>query len=275
MQLHELLQVLMRDQRHRAKFLPGDYIVIYNIFKRRLESASQMSLIIKDVQVETVQSTTEWTFVRVYAGKNYGTGEATAAPGLKASEPTLRKLLVGEDALKLNRIEEKLRHASLFAGSSFYPLISATNIALYDLIGKHVNLPVWRLLGGDRDEIRVYVDLHAGEEFGATNALLTPVKLDSTGKRALKGEAALSDHPVMGRLAREEFGELFTPEAYSASCQEGCRGGLPADQVRPRHPNPVHGRVQQAERPGDSEGGRLHGRDSRRGPDRRSATMSS
>jgi L-alanine-DL-glutamate epimerase-like enolase superfamily enzyme len=184
-----------------------------------------LSLVIKDVQVETVQSTTEWTFVRVHAGKEYGTGEATAAPGLKASEPTLRKLLVGEDAMKINRIEEKLRHASLFAGSSFYPLISATNIALYDLIGKKVNLPVWRLLGGDRDEIRVYVDLHAGEEFGATNALLTPVKLDSTGKRAVAGESALSDHPVMGRLAREEFGDLFTPEAYSRAAKRAVKEG--------------------------------------------------
>ena len=36
-----------------------------------------MSLIIKDVQVETVQSVFEWTFVRVYAGDNYGTGEGT------------------------------------------------------------------------------------------------------------------------------------------------------------------------------------------------------
>lgn len=184
-----------------------------------------MSLLIKDVQVETVQSTTEWTFARIYAGEEYGTGEATAAPGLKASEPTLRKLLVGEDAMKINRIEEKLRHASLFAGSSFYPLISATNIALYDLIGKKVNLPVWRLLGGDRDAIRVYVDLHAGEEFGATNSLLTPVKLDSTGKRAAVGESALSDHPVMGRLAREEFGDLFTPESYSRAAKRAVKEG--------------------------------------------------
>jgi gluconate/galactonate dehydratase len=184
-----------------------------------------MSLIIRDVQVETIQSTTEWTFVRIHAGDLYGTGEATAAPGLKAPEATLRKLLVGEDALRRTRIEEKLRHASLFAGSSFYPLMSAVDIALYDLIGKHVNLPVWRLLGGDRDEIRIYVDLHAGEEFGATNSLLTPIKLDSTGKRAQKGEAAIAGHPVMGRLAREEFGDLFTPEAYTRAAKRAVKEG--------------------------------------------------
>lgn len=184
-----------------------------------------MSLIIKDVQVETIQSTTEWTLVRVYAGETYGTGEATAAPGLKASEVAVRKLLVGEDAFKLNRIEEKLRHATLFAGSGVYPLLSGINIALYDLLGKHLNLPVWRLLGGDREEIRVYVDLHAGEEFGATNALLTPVKMDSTGRRGVPGEAGLSGHPVMGRLSNEEFGELFTPEAYSRAAKKAVREG--------------------------------------------------
>jgi gluconate/galactonate dehydratase len=184
-----------------------------------------LSLIIKDVQVETIQSTFEWTFVRIYAGDIYGTGEATAAPGLKASEVAIKKLLVGEDAFKLNRIEEKLRHATLFAGSTVYALLSGINIALHDLLGKHLNLPVWRLIGGDRDKVKVYVDLHAGEGFSAHTSLLTPVTLDSTGMRGVGGEGGLSDHPLMGRLAKEEFGELFTPEAYSKAAKEAVNAG--------------------------------------------------
>ncbi len=187
-----------------------------------------MALAIRDVQVETIQSTAEWTFVRIYAGELYGTGEATPAPGLKASEESLRKLLVGEDAFKTNRIEEKLRHASLFAGSSFYPLISATNVALYDLIGKHTNLPVWRIIGGDREEIRVYSDLHAGVEFGATNALLLPVELDSTGARGKKGASAISGQPVMGRLAKEKWGNDFSPDAYASRAKKVADEGYTA-----------------------------------------------
>jgi L-alanine-DL-glutamate epimerase-like enolase superfamily enzyme len=39
------------------------------------------------------------------------------------------------------------------------------------------------------------------------------------------GESALSDHPVMGRLAREEFGDLFTPEAYSRAAKRAVKEG--------------------------------------------------
>lgn len=106
-----------------------------------------MALKITEVKVETVLTMFEWTFVRVYAGDLYRTGEAGPSPALKGSEALLRKLLVGEDPMKINRIEEKLRHASLYAGTSFFHIISAVNIALLDLVSKWVNLLLWRFLG--------------------------------------------------------------------------------------------------------------------------------
>ena len=186
-----------------------------------------MSLNITNVEVETVQSMFEWTFVRVYAGDLYGTGEANPAPGLKDSEESVRKLLVGEDAFKRSRIEEKLKHASLYAGTSFYNIISAVDMALYDLIGKHANLPVWRLLGGDREDIRVYVDAHAGSGFEIINSLLIPFK--HTKRDWRQGERMeLEDNAIMGRLAEEKWDKIYTPEGYVKRAKEMMKFGYTA-----------------------------------------------
>ncbi|MFP3196504.1 MAG: hypothetical protein RXQ74_06505 [Caldivirga sp.] len=64
---------------------------------------------ITDLKVATVQANFEWTFVRVYAGDLYGTGEAGPAPGLKDMGQRFKRLLLGEDALKIRRIEQKVR----------------------------------------------------------------------------------------------------------------------------------------------------------------------
>jgi L-alanine-DL-glutamate epimerase-like enolase superfamily enzyme len=132
---------------------------------------------ITDLKVATVQANFEWTFVRVYAGDLYGTGEAGPAPGLKDMGQRFKRLLLGEDALKIRRIEQKVRWATLHAGTTTYHLASAINIALYDLVGKYLNVPIWRLLGGYRDEVRVYVDAHGGKGLEAMNSLLLPEQL--------------------------------------------------------------------------------------------------
>jgi len=77
-----------------------------------------MELRISDLRVFTVQANFEWTFVRVYSGDYYGTGEAGPAPGLMGMVNGFRRLLVGEDAFKVNRIVEKLRYATLYSGTT-------------------------------------------------------------------------------------------------------------------------------------------------------------
>lgn len=99
-------------------------------------------------KAQSVQANFEWTFVKIYAGDLYGVGEAGHAPGLVNMLPSFRELLVGEDALKIRRIEQKLRWATHYSGTTTYHFISAINIALYDLVGKFLNMPIWRLLGG-------------------------------------------------------------------------------------------------------------------------------
>ncbi len=109
-----------------------------------------MELRITDIRAQSVQANFEWTFVKIYAGGFIwgGWGGAGHAPGLVNMLPSFRELLVGEDALKIRRIEQKLRWATHYSGTTTYHFISAINIALYDLVGKFLNMPIWRLLGG-------------------------------------------------------------------------------------------------------------------------------
>ncbi|MFB6491373.1 MAG: mandelate racemase/muconate lactonizing enzyme family protein [Thermoproteus sp. AZ2] len=175
-----------------------------------------MELRITDLKAATVQANFEWTFVRVYAGELYGVGEAGPAPGLKGMEQHFKRLLVGEDAFKINRIEQKLRWAALYAGTTTYHMISAINMAIYDLIGKYLNLPVWRLLGGDRTEVRVYVDAHGGKGLEAMNSLLTPTELPWLKESEVESGRLISlNNPIHGRLSQERWNEDYSPKAYA------------------------------------------------------------
>jgi galactonate dehydratase len=115
-----------------------------------------------------------WTFVRIYTDEGVvGTGECNSGgPGFsgfatKIAILAMKPLLVGEDPFNVNKIYEKIRRHGRYGGSSHAPLIFAlTGIdnALYDIAGKALGVPVYKLLGGKfRDKIRLYADCHAGE----------------------------------------------------------------------------------------------------------------
>ncbi len=115
-----------------------------------------------------------WTFVRIYTDEGIiGTGECNSGgPGFsgfatKHAILAMKHLLIGEDPFNINMLYEKLRRRGRYGGSSEAPLIFAlTGIdnALYDIVGKALDVPVYKLLGGKfRDKIRLYADCHAGE----------------------------------------------------------------------------------------------------------------
>lgn len=69
------------------------------------------------------------------------------------------RFVVGEDARNLNRIWDELFRASLPYGRKGLPLmaISAVDLAIWDLVGKVREEPVYNLIGGlSRDEISFY-----------------------------------------------------------------------------------------------------------------------
>ncbi len=114
-----------------------------------------------------------WTFVRVYTDEGIiGTGECNSAGAsasgfaTKESVLALKPLLVGQDPTNIGLLYETMRRSGRYGGTSSAPVIFAiTGIenALYDIAGKALGVPVYKLLGGKfRDRLRLYADCHAG-----------------------------------------------------------------------------------------------------------------
>ena len=76
----------------------------------------------------------------------------------------LSRYLVGRDALLIEDHNEKLYRDSFWVGGPLHATaISAVDAALWDLQGKALGVPVWRLLGGPtRDSVPVYCHCPAG-----------------------------------------------------------------------------------------------------------------
>lgn len=128
---------------------------------------------IKITGIETLVVNAEmrnWIFVKVLTNQPglYGWGEASLNWKTRAVVGTvqdLETLLIGRDP---RDIEQCLRAMNKF---SYYRLgiIGATAIsgiehALWDIFGKSLGVPVWRLLGGQvRDKVRLYTHLGLGQ----------------------------------------------------------------------------------------------------------------
>jgi L-alanine-DL-glutamate epimerase-like enolase superfamily enzyme len=149
-----------------------------------------------------------WTFVRVYTDEGIvGTGEcnsASAASGFAVKEAimALKPMLIGKDPMKTGPLYEMMRRRGRYGGTSSPPIIFAiTGIenALYDITGKALGVPVYKLLGGAyRDKIRLYADLHAGDEETAEAYAEKAVEvIEEEGYSAVKFDV---DHTGVGKL---------------------------------------------------------------------------
>src|SRR5690349_1906106 len=115
---------------------------------------------ITDVRTAQVRVHGPQTHVRVYTDQGiYGQGEATdAAVGTDALVHQFRRLLVGQDPLNVDALWERLRTSGIFAGAQggqYVTALSGLEIALWDLAGKPLGLPMYQLFGGKfRDKVR-------------------------------------------------------------------------------------------------------------------------
>lgn len=89
-----------------------------------------------------------------------GLGESGAWGFLEASAQavaTFKRYLIGEDPLKIEHHWQYLYRWTHFRGAAIMGALSAIDIALWDIAGKHFDVPVHQLLGGPtRDRARVY-----------------------------------------------------------------------------------------------------------------------
>src|SRR5208337_207665 len=148
---------------------------------------------ITDVRTAQVVVHGPQTHIRIYTDQGvYGQGEATdAAVGTSSLIRSWRRMLIGHDPLNVEAIWETIRTNGIFSGAQggqYVCALSGVEIALWDLAGKALGLPIYQLLGGKmRERIRIYCDMaepnmedpHAPEEFQQVKALgFTAVKTD-------------------------------------------------------------------------------------------------
>lgn len=96
----------------------------------------------------------------------FGWGEASSAYGhsyplvvKEIIDHTLKRLILGEDPSDIERLVSKMRiwiWGYLGTTGVSNQAIAAVEIALMDILGKRANLPLYRLLGANRDAIELY-----------------------------------------------------------------------------------------------------------------------
>src|SRR5581483_394022 len=109
-----------------------------------------------------------------------------------------RRMLIGRSPLDVEAIWERIRTLGIFAGAQggqYVTALSGLEIALWDLAGKALGLPVYQLLGGKfRDRIRLYCDSHAGKDFSPESYAERAKHVVSLGFNALKFDVDERNH---------------------------------------------------------------------------------
>ena len=113
-------------------------------------------------QIETFYVPPRWLFVRVEADDGaVGWGEASLEGYAEAVDgvfATLRDRLIGTDPRRIEDIWQVGYRGGFYRGGPvLMSALAGLDQALWDLKGKHYNLPVWEMMGGQvRDKVRAY-----------------------------------------------------------------------------------------------------------------------
>ena len=145
---------------------------------------------------------TNWAFVKIYTDEGIsGVGEGTLEYKEKAFLGALehiKEYLIGKDPRDIEKHWHTIyRDAYWRGGPVLMSALSAVECALWDILGKSLNVPVYTLLGGKyHEKVRIYVNgWFAGakepEEFAqkakiATERGVTAMKWDPFGKNYLQ-----------------------------------------------------------------------------------------
>jgi len=170
-------------------------------------------LAVPDADRSDLDGLVETVIVKIHdeAGR-YGFGETDAPPGvIKAfiETPTahawsrnISEILVGEDPVEIAALWQKMYEGTFWHGRRGLGLhaIGALDIALHDLAGKQLGLPVYKLMGGARrPHLEPYCTIYPGLAHGRS---ITPLmqeigrqfdKALAVGFRAVKMEVLFYD----------------------------------------------------------------------------------
>ena len=170
----------------------------------------------------------QWLWVRIHTDEGLiGLGETYPHPEAESAivHRSLAPVLLGRDPLSIDKLWADMFQAISYSGWAGAEMraISAVEIALWDLAGKTMGVPIYQLLGGaSRAAIRTYNTCYDRVNF-LTEAVRLARELTESGIRAMKiwpfdgiaretgGHYITADQIRRGieplRLIREEFGD--------------------------------------------------------------------
>ena len=132
-------------------------------------------------------------------GVAYFGGALTGA--LRKAIDDLGVLTVGDDPLRVEAVAAKLRAAAGSTGPAgiLTMAMSAIDVALWDIKGKALGLPLWKLLGGGRDKIATYASGALRRRLKLDDAVTAANRLREKGHRQTKMQLGLPGNPSPAR----------------------------------------------------------------------------
>lgn len=173
-------------------------------------------------RIEPLHLRPRWLVVRVHTDTGVvGLGEATLEGRCLTVEAALHEMsrwLVGQDPRRIEHIWQHLYRGGFYRGGPVLTsALSGIDQALWDILGKHLNTPVYQLLGGAvRDRIRLYgwVNVTATGDYIETAAKLaaehkfTAFKCTITeAMRPLESRASLDAAAAHFAALRQRLGD--------------------------------------------------------------------
>ncbi|MGD1158031.1 MAG: galactonate dehydratase [Terriglobia bacterium] len=163
-----------------------------------------------------------WVFVKVETDEAglFGWGEASLEWKTRAvvgAVEDLAPMVIGEDPTGIEHLYQKLYRQSFWRlGVIGMSAISAIEQACWDILGKFLGVPVYRLLGGAvRDRVRMYTHLGGGsmkavyETFDPAPLIDLAHQVVARGYTALKVVFVPYSEPLMGVPYVKRLGELM------------------------------------------------------------------
>ena len=139
-----------------------------------------------------------WVFVRIETDQPglYGWGEATLewkTQAVVGAVNDLAPLLIGRDPRDIEQAVRILKKHSFWRlGVIGMSAVSGIELALWDIFGKWLDQPVWRLTGGKvRDRVKVYTHLGLGDMRAVYETLDTEPLVQRASEVVARGYRAL------------------------------------------------------------------------------------
>lgn len=163
-----------------------------------------------------------WVFVKVETDQAglYGWGEGTLewkTRAITGCVEDLKPMLVGRDPTRIEFLWQIMyRHSFWRLGIIGTTAMSAIEQACWDILGKELGVPVYRLLGGRvRDRVRMYTHLGMGEMKAVYETVEAGPLIDRAhaviekGYRALKVVIVPYSQPLTGLPAVKHFAAMM------------------------------------------------------------------